>query len=111
MTKKIEVWYSANNDFWKSVPVYESDVNMAGMQTGYTQTVETGFSPIHTFHSPAEVYDHFLEATELANGGMYSVFWEVDSDRPREMWNKRVFTMDELRREHDTKKFIKDQWK
>jgi|GEM_PF-2129596 hypothetical protein len=111
MAKNIEVWYSVNNDFWKSEPVYESDVNMAGMQTGFTQKVKTGFSPIHTFHTPAEVYDHFLEATELANGGMYYVFWQVTQNRPREEWSKKVYTMAELRKATDTKKFIKDQWK
>ncbi len=104
MAKKIEVWYSANNAFSKTV-VTNND--------GYVTTSEedTGFSPIHEFSTPKQVYEHFLESKDIANGGMYYIFWEVSHDLPRKSWKKAELTMDNLRNAKDTKKLIESMWK
>ncbi len=104
MAKKIEVWYSANNSYEKEA-IHHGDVGT------YSETISTGFSPIHEFSTPKQVYEHFLESKDIANGGMYYIFWEVRPDLPRKSWKKAELTMDNLRNAKDTKKLIGSMWK
>ena len=112
MAKKIEVWYSADDAKYEVITERITEVSLLGGGASEDLSVkEHDFKAVHTFHTPAEVYQHFLEATEIAYGNMYYVFWRVDPDRPRENWGKWSYTMDEFRNAKDTKNLIEQQWK
>ena len=109
MRYTVEAWYSANDQFTRTEARGSYDA-FGYFQGIYYEAVDTGFSPIHTFRSVDEVYQHFVDSRDIAEGSMNYIFWRVQKHLKREDWKKMTVQMDTLRDSDDPRDLIQTLW-
>jgi len=105
MKYTVEAWYSANSWFYRN-----GDPNAEGSMSDYNYPEPTGFSPIHTFHSVDELYQHFVNSRDIAEGSMNYIFWRVQKHLKREDWKMMTVRMETLRDSDDPRDLIQTLW-